>query len=94
MEKQRLRQTTSHSSLLAARQGDVSRKLNQVILLVDSFNFNFLDEDRSDIYVVVHFLLSGHLRLAATKPDKKGLLHTLLTRNSHPTGAMDSALVL
>ena len=26
-----------------------------MILLVDSFNFNFLDEDRSDIYVVVHF---------------------------------------
>ena len=48
-QKYRLRQTTSHSSLLAARQGDVSRKLNQGFLLVDSFNFNFVDEERSDI---------------------------------------------
>ena len=47
----RLRQTTSHSSLLVARQGDVSRKLNQAFLLVDSFNFNFVDEERSDIYI-------------------------------------------
>ena len=46
----RLRQTTSLSSLLVARQGDVSRKLNQAFLLVDSFNFNFVDEERSDIY--------------------------------------------
>ena len=37
------------SSLLVARQGDVSRKLNQVFPLVDSFNFNFVDEERSDI---------------------------------------------
>ena len=41
--------TTSHSSLLVARQGDVSRELNQAFLLVDSFNFNFVDEERSDI---------------------------------------------
>ena len=34
-------QTTSHSSLLVARQGDVSRKLNQAFLSVDSFNYNF-----------------------------------------------------
>ena len=49
MQKYRLCQTTSHSSLLVARQGDVSRKLNQTFLLVDSFNFNFVDEERSDI---------------------------------------------
>ena len=49
-QKYRLRQTTSHSSLLVDRQGDVSRKLNQAFLLVDSFSFNFVDEERSDIY--------------------------------------------
>ena len=27
----------------------VSRKLNHAFLLVDSFNFNFVDEERSDI---------------------------------------------
>ena len=48
-QKCRLRQT-SHSSLLVAHQGDVSRKLNQAFLMVDSFNFNFVDEERSDIY--------------------------------------------
>ena len=31
-QKYRLRQTTSHSSLLVARQGDVSRKLNKAII--------------------------------------------------------------
>ena len=36
-------------SMLVARQGDVSRKLNQAFLLVDSFNFNFVDDDGSDI---------------------------------------------
>ena len=47
--KQRYRsRQTSHSSLLVARQGDVSRKLNQAFLLVDSFNFNFVDKERSD----------------------------------------------
>ena len=49
-QKYRLPQTTSHSSLLVARQGDVTGKLNQAFLLVDSFNFNFVDEERSDIY--------------------------------------------
>ena len=49
-----LRQTTSHPSLLVARQGDVSRKLNQAFLLVDSFNFNFVDEERSDIYDMLY----------------------------------------
>ena len=49
--RHRLRQTTSLSSLLVVRQGDVSRKLNQAFLLVDSFNFNFVDEERSDIKV-------------------------------------------
>ena len=37
--------------MLVARQGDGSRKLNQAFLMVDSwFNFNFGDEERSDIY--------------------------------------------
>ena len=45
-QKYRIRQTTSHSSLLVARQGDASRKLNQAFLLVDSFNFNFVDKER------------------------------------------------
>ena len=49
----RLHLTTSHSSLLVARQGDVSRKLNQAFLLVDSFNFKFVDEEHSDIYIPV-----------------------------------------
>ena len=49
-KKHRLRQTTSHSSLLVAGHDDVSRKLNQAFLLVDSFNFNFVDEEGSDIY--------------------------------------------
>ena len=49
-QKYRLRQTTSQSSLLVARQGDLSRKLNQAFVLVDSFNFNFVDEERLDIY--------------------------------------------
>ena len=44
-QRYRLRKTTSHSSLLVARQGDVSHKLNHVFLLVDSFNFNFVDEN-------------------------------------------------
>ena len=48
-QKYRLLQTTSHSSLLVSRQGDVSRKLNQVFLMVDSFNFYFVDEECSDI---------------------------------------------
>ena len=48
-QKYILRQTTSHSSLLVDRQGDVSRKLNQAFLLVDSFNFNFVDDERTDI---------------------------------------------
>ena len=39
--KYKLLQATSHSSLLVACQGDVSRKLNQPFLLVDLFNFNF-----------------------------------------------------
>ena len=36
-------------SLLVARQGDVSGKLNQVFLLVDSFIVNFVDEERSEL---------------------------------------------
>ena len=49
-QKYRLRQATSHSSLLVASQGDVSHKLNQAFLMVDTFNYNFVDEERSDIY--------------------------------------------
>ena len=56
-QKYRLRQTASHSSLLVARQGDVSRKLNQAFLLVDSFNFNFVDEERSYIYKQVKIFI-------------------------------------
>ena len=48
-QEYRLLQTTSHSSLLVARQGDVSRKINQAFLLIDSLNFKFVDEERSDI---------------------------------------------
>ena len=47
-QKYRLHQT-SHSSMLVARQGDVTGKLNQAFLLVDSFSFNFVDEECSDI---------------------------------------------
>ena len=43
-----LRQTTSHSSLLVAHQGDLSRILCHAFLLVDSFNINIVDDDRSD----------------------------------------------
>ena len=36
---------------MAVRQGDVSRKqVNQAFLMVDSFNFNLVDEERSDIF--------------------------------------------
>ena len=55
-QRYRLRQTTSHSSLLVARQGDVSRKLNQAFLLVDSFNFNFVDEERSEICISTYHI--------------------------------------
>ena len=40
---------------MSARQGDVSRNLNQAFLLVDSFNFNYVDEERSDIYSIDAF---------------------------------------
>ena len=52
-QKYLLRQTTSHSSLLLARHGDVTVKRNQAFLLADSFNFNFVDEERSDIHNAV-----------------------------------------
>ena len=39
--KYELPQATSHSSLLDARQGDVSGKHNQEFLLVDSFSSSF-----------------------------------------------------
>ena len=52
-QKYILRQT-SHSSLSVARQGDVSRKLNQAFLSVDLFNFNFVHEEHSDITRIEH----------------------------------------
>ena len=55
-QKYRSRQTTSHSSLLVARQVDVYRKLNQAFLLVDSFYLNFVDEEPSDIYTRMYCL--------------------------------------
>ena len=48
-QKYRLRQTTSHSSPLVDCQVDVSHKLNQAFLSVDSLNFNFVEGERSDI---------------------------------------------
>ena len=58
-QKYRLRQTTSHSSLLVSRQGDLSRKVNQAFLLFVSFYFNFVDEERSTgIYMVYLVLMS------------------------------------
>ena len=41
---------TLADTLLVARHGDVSSKLNQAFLLVDSFNLHFVDEERSDIW--------------------------------------------
>ena len=67
-QKYRLRQTTSHSSLLVARQGDVPRKPNQAFLLVDSFNFNFVDDERSDMYVVFElYVYECNVRLQKCK---------------------------
>ena len=37
-------------SLLVARQGDVSRKLNLALLMVASLNHNFVDEERFDMH--------------------------------------------
>ena len=43
-----------HSSLLVACQGDVSCKLNQAFLLVDSFNSNFfIVEEHANIYIYI-----------------------------------------
>ena len=49
-QKYLLCQTTSHSSLLVASQCEVSHKLSQAFLLVDSFSFYFVDEEHSDIF--------------------------------------------
>ena len=40
-DKISITQATSHSSQLLSRLGDVSRKLNQTFLLVDTLNSNF-----------------------------------------------------
>ena len=56
-QKYRLRQTTSHSSQLVARQGDVSRKLNQAFFLVDSLNFNVVDDERTHIHIGLKLLV-------------------------------------
>ena len=39
-------------------QGDVSRELSQAFLLVDSINFNFVDEERSDLTTCIFFILA------------------------------------
>ena len=59
-QKYPLRQATSQSTLLVSRLGDVSRKLNQVLLSVDSFYFNFVDEERSDICMLQNNILNQH----------------------------------
>ena len=41
-------------SLLVVRQGDASLKLNQGCLLVDLFYLNFVDNERTDIYVCLY----------------------------------------
>ena len=56
MKKILLRQTSSHSALLVARRGDVSRKLSQAFLLVFSFNFNFVVDERSNIHSHWHMI--------------------------------------
>ena len=66
-QKYRLHQTTSHSSLLVASQGDVSRKLNQAFLLVASVNFNFVDEKRSDICICAFHIYIYILHIVVKK---------------------------
>ena len=61
-QKYRLRQTTSHSSLLVAREGDVSRKHNHAIFLVDSFTY--VDEERSDIYIYIYTCIISRRSIA------------------------------
>ena len=61
----------SHSSLLVAGQGDVSSKLNQAFLLVDSFNFNFVDEERSDIIHGVDLFIVTETWLIAQGDEAK-----------------------
>ena len=46
--------------ILVASQGDVSRKLKQAFQLVDSFNFYFVDEERSDIIQYDNAIDSSH----------------------------------
>ena len=49
------------NSLLVAHQADVSRKLNQAFLLVDSLNNNFfVVEERSNIYTELPRLTGSH----------------------------------
>ena len=75
-QKYRLHQTTSHSSLLLARQGDVSRKLNQAFLLVDPFSFYFVDEERSYVTGMCHtnVLLSRDLTIREKPADVRVLI--------------------
>ena len=56
-QKYQSRQTASHSSLLVARQGDASRKLNQASLLVDTSYSNFYScrTFKYIIYVVIGY---------------------------------------
>ena len=75
-QKYRLRQTTSHSSMFVARQGDISRKINQAFLLVDSFNFNFVDEECSDICInnVSKILSMGTQKLSESITPSNGII--------------------
>ena len=86
-QKYRLHQATSHSSLLVARQDDVSRKLNQAFLVVDSFNFNFVDEERSDIFAKID-------RLEAEISHKQAVRKFIYTCGSlQPDGCKLSVLL-
>ena len=75
-KKYRLRQTISHSSLLVARQGDVSCKLNQAFLLVDSFNFYFAYDERSDIHNCLCTFLN-HECQSYVQPSPMSMIGTL-----------------
>ena len=77
----RLRQKTSHSSLLVARQGDISRRINQAFLLVDKFNFNFVDEKRSDIYVYAKMYIYICMCICIYIYGKKNIVLLLVPRD-------------
>ena len=55
-------QQQQRSSLLVARQGCASRKLNQAFLLLESFNFNFVDEERLYIYICIYIYIFIYIK--------------------------------